>query len=140
MKRSCAIKLNQAGFTLMEVMVTLLLAVTIVASLLWASLGVRHSVRMGMNYSQALMTVRSYVEQVRAMDYDNVDDDTITDVTISDNATVVATDDVTGTVTIDVTDNGNSTKTVVVTVDWAGKALNADTNRQVSMTTLVSNL
>ena len=81
---------------------------------------------------------RTYVERIKATDYDEVDDDIINNVTISDNATASTSDDVKGTVTTDVTDNGNSTKTVLVTVTWTGKALGADTNRQVSLSTLVS--
>lgn len=131
-------RLNQAGFTLLEVMITLLLAVALVASLLFASLGTRHSVRMAMIQSQALMLARTYVERIRATDYDDVEDDTVNNVTISNNATASTADDVKGTVTTDVTDNGNSTKTVLVTVTWTGKALGANTNRQVSLSTLVS--
>lgn len=133
-------KLNHSGFTLTEVMVTLLLSVFVVASLLWASLAARHSARLGMIYSNAMMTARTYAEQIKAMDYVDVDDDVINGVAISDNATASTADDVAGTVTVDVTDNGNSTKTVVVTVGWTLRGLNANVNHQVNITTMVSDL
>lgn len=133
-------KLGRDGFTLTEVMVTLLLSVFVVSALLWSSLGNRRTGHTGMIYAKAMMTARTYVEQIKALDYSDVANDFINGVTISDNATPEVTDDVTGDVTITVTDNGNSTKTVEVVVDWDLKGLGADAQHQVGLTTMVSDL
>ena len=141
MIKNCRSRLsNDSGFALLEVMFTAGLAVILSASLLWASLGTRHSVKMGLIYTRAEALARSYMEQIKAMDYDDVADDAVVDVVIGDNATASAVDDVSGTVTTEVTDNGDQTKTVTVTVDWTSKALGANTNRQVSLASMVSDL
>lgn len=130
--------MDRRGFTLTEVMVTLLLSVFLATALLWASMANRHSTRTAVLYSKAMAVARSYAEQIKAEDYDALADWTDQDVLISDNATAASDDDLSGTVTVDVTDNGNETKTVVVTVDWTHRTLAAASGRQVSLTTLVS--
>ncbi len=119
-------------------MITLLIAVLLGGALLWASLGTRHSVRVGILYSKATALARSYVERIKAMDYDDIADAADVGVLIDDNATAALTDDVNGAVTTEVTDNGNDTKTVLVTVSWTSKALGSTVNHQVDISALVS--
>ena len=131
---------DQSGFTYMEVMATLVIMTIVVGSLMYASIISRHSVRMSMMHLQASEVARTYLENVKAASYAAVVSSTVPNVTLWDNGTAGTTDDIKGTVTTTVTDNGDSTKTVTVNVQWTIRAFNQNRTDQISLATMVSNL
>lgn len=124
--------------TLVEVTVAVVLALTISLGLLGAHLSARHAMRVSRHAFEASNVLQSYMEQVRATNYVNLADAAVPDVVLSDGGTDAADDNVTGTVQVDVSDNGNDTKTVVATLTWQERFWNQKSERSISLATLVS--
>lgn len=124
--------------TLVEVAVALALAVTISLGLLGAHLSARHAMKVSRHALEASNVLQSYMEQVRASAYVNVEDAAYPDVVLSDGGTDAAGDDVTGAVQVDVTDNGDDTKTVIATLTWQERFWNQKNQKSVSLATIVS--
>jgi hypothetical protein len=134
------LRLNNKGFSLAEVMVTSMISVFVITSLMYTSLTTQQSIRAGMIFFQAGEVARTKIEGIKALAYAAVVSGTTNNVLLNDNGTVVATDDIFGTVTTTVTDNGDQTKTVAVSVTWTSRALKTNVNHQIGMTTMVANL
>ena len=131
---------NRAGFTYIELMATFVIAAICLGGLFSASLINRHSVRMSMMYFQAGEVARTYLENAKSANYAAVVSSVVPNVTLWDNGTAAVTDDIKGTVTTTVTDNGDSTKSVAVSVQWTFRAFNKNLPDQINFSTMISNL
>jgi prepilin-type N-terminal cleavage/methylation domain-containing protein len=129
---------SQKGLTLVEVMISLLLISFMSLSMLSAQTGSRHSIHMSRVHYEALETLKSVLENFKFQDYDDIDDQDLLGVTISDAGTLNVADDVLGDVNIAVTDNGDNTKTVSATVTWNYKMRSQDAVFSKTLTTMVA--
>lgn len=125
--------------TLVEVVFASGIAALIALCLLQANLSGRYLVRSSRVQLEAANVLRSYIEQQKNKAYVNIQDTAVNDVTLSDWGTADAGDDIEGDITIDVTDNGNDTKTIVGTITWTQRQMNQDVPRTCSLTTMVAN-
>jgi hypothetical protein len=122
----------------MEMAIGAALIIVITTALLGADLAARYSMRIARQNLEATTVLATFVEQEKAQAYVNIDDSVTPDVLLSDAGTADAADDVTGTITIDVTDNGDDTKTIVGTATWNFRFLNQTMARTIELQTLVA--
>jgi type II secretory pathway pseudopilin PulG len=129
---------NNRGMTLVETVVAAVISALIVGALLGSLLAADHSVRMTRTNMEALNVLSSSLEQQKAQTYVALTSGTTNNVILSDGGTAAPEDDVLGTIAIVVTDNGDSTKSVVATATWTERFLNQTITRSVALSTLVS--
>lgn len=129
---------SERGLTLAEVCVSVFLLVTITLSLLHTNLSARHLMSTARVQLEATNVLQSYLEQLKSGSYVGMVDASYPGIVISNAGTAAAGDDLLGTVTIDVTDNGNDTKTILGTAQWTQRRLNQNVTKNISLMTLVS--
>jgi type II secretory pathway pseudopilin PulG len=133
------LSLNAKGLTLVEIVVACSLCVMIASGILASLLGTRYTTKMACTRMEASNVLQSYLEQERAKSYVNVQTANYPNVTLSFNGTLLDTsDDVLGNIMINVTDNGDDTKTIVSTATWTENMLNQPINRSASLTLMIS--
>jgi len=124
--------------TLVEVAVAALLTLVLSLGLLQMNLSARMTMKRTRVMMEATNALQTYMEQVKNTNYAALADQNFAGVTVSSAGTVPVTDDITGNVAIDVTDNGNDTKTIVGTLTWNEHAYGGAVARSLTFTTLVS--
>lgn len=129
---------DQSGLTLVEVSMVSLILLFIVLGVLRTDLAARYTMRSARVELEAANVLRSFVELEKSKSYVNIADSVTNGVIISDQGTADAADDITGTVTINVTDNGNDTKTIAAIADWNQRSVGNAVARSISLQTLVS--
>ena len=129
---------NSKGLTLVEVAVASLILLLIVLGVFRADLSARYQMRSSRIELEVLNILQSYLEQERSQSYVNINDAAFAGVVFSDRGTADAADDITGSVTIDVTDNGDDTKTLLATAAWNQRQADQTVARNLSLQTLVA--
>ena len=129
---------NSRGLTLVEVAIVSVVLLLIVLGLLRADLSARYAMRSARVELEAMNVLQSYLEQEKSQSYVNIQDANFAGVTFSDQGTAAAADDIVGTVTIDVTDNGDDTKTIQATAAWNQKQAGDTIARGLTLQTLVA--
>lgn len=129
---------SESGLTFVEIVVTIGVFTLISLALLQADLSARYAVRNSRTMLEATNVLQTYMEQQRASAYAGLADVVFPAVTLSDSGTADIGDDIVGSVTVDVTDNGDSTKTVFATAAWTERLMGDAVNRSVSLQMLVS--
>jgi len=111
---------DRRGFTLIEAMVTIVMTAVIGLAMLRAHLGVRQAVHTTRVHQEATNLLRTYIEQKKATEYEDMNSDYYWDITLSDNGTPDdTTDDVNGWVYVDVWEDETDMKTVYATAMWS---------------------
>lgn len=123
---------------LAETVVAAGLAVMIAVALIWAHLSARTTMRISRHHLEVTNVLQSYMEQVKATNYVNIATADYPDVVLSDGGTGSTADDLVGDVAVNVTDNGDDTKTIVATASWQERLMNQKQARSISLATLVS--
>lgn len=131
-------RVSELGFTLVEVITSTVLCAFMITALVGSMLSTHHMGAMARVETEALSVLQSYVESEKARPYVSIGSSVNNDVMLSNNLSSAAEDNILGTVVITVTDNGDDTKTIVGTVSWTQRFLNANLSRSVVLTTLVS--
>lgn len=131
---------NQKGVTIFETSIAIVITLIITLSLLRAHLNVQHSVQQSSHHYEIIHILQSYIETEKSKDYDAVTSQSLSNITLSDNGTDDASDDLTGTVNIAVSATGNDSKQVTATAIWNEKASNAMVTRSESIATRIANV
>ena len=129
---------NRQGLTLVEVAIASLILLVVTFGILRADLTSRFIVHASRVDLEVLSILQSYLEDERSQSYVNVADAAYPAVTFSSRGTADASDDITGSVTIDVTDNGDDTKTISATAAWDQHRLNQRIAKTMTLQTMVS--
>ena len=128
---------NRRGLTLVEVAIASLILLVVTLAILRSDLTSRYLVQASRVDLEVLSILQSYLEDERSQSYVNVADAAYPAVTFSTRGTAGAADDITGSVTIDVTDNGDDTKTISATAAWDQRRLNQRVAKTMTLQTMV---
>jgi len=131
---------NERGFSFIEVLIASALVIVMSAALLSAHIMVRHSMKFARIHLEASEVTKSYLEREKAKTYSNIQTQAYNNVVLSDQGTADVTDDVLGTVQVNVTTNANSTKAVEARADWSHTFLGQSLTQNVSYTTLIADV
>lgn len=131
---------NLNGLTLVETVIASFLVLLISLALLGAQLSARHLTRKGRIHMEATSVAQSLLEKEKSRPFANINSWQSNNVVVINNGTPGdSSDDIVGSVQVDVTDNG-STKRVNVTLSWSHIYFGAMRNSSVTLTTLVADI
>ncbi len=131
---------GRSGFSMMEVLVAMLLALIMALGLLRMNLASRYMMRNSRVVLEATNVLQTYMEMQRTLAWAGLVDQAYNDIVVSNTGTADAADDILGDVTIDVTDNGDDTKTVLGTLAWTQRMMGQEINRNISSTTMIADI
>ncbi len=131
---------DDKGLTLIETVASAFLILLISLGLLGAQLSARHMTRKARIHMEATNVAQSLLEKEKSRAFANINSWQSNNVVVTNNGTPTdTTDDIVGSVQVNVTNNGTS-KTINVTLSWSHIYFGSMRNSSVSLSTVVADI